>query len=499
MSFLSRLPASLEEHPSRALLALCLAQIVAWTLAPTLAHDMPPLDVVEGYMWGREWPLATFKHPAMPSWILEASRRLTGSVGWPAYLAAQLLIAATFLLVFALGRQLLDARRAAAGTLLLTGVFYFSVPTPELNHNVAQMPFWAAIALALWLATERGNRISWLLLGLVAAGGMYAKLSTGLLLFTGGIWMLADARARGRLATPGPWLGLAIFAALVLPLVLHLVRSDGEMLQYAAGRGRQFGQNVLAFLGVQALALAGAAVMLVIAGLGFSRVPQDVAVSPLDGGPVDPRVVRFLALLTLGPIALSVLLALLGRVGAKGMWGAPMLNLAGLLAVALVADRLPRSALRRLAVCAAALLVLLPAGYVAFMLVWAPATGRLKKQHWPQAEISTRLQARWASATGKPLLIVAGEPWVAGAVGLGPGASPSILTNGSLAQAPWISPERLKRDGALVVWQEDARRFKPPAIDALVAGRPVGEERFVPRWLPSAPPIVIKYVIIPPA
>ena len=98
-------------------------------------------------MWGREWVIATYKHPALPSWVLEASRILTGAVGWPAYLASQLFIAATFVFVFLLGRDLMGPQRAAAGTLLLTGVAFYAWPTPEFNHNVAETPFWAAAAV----------------------------------------------------------------------------------------------------------------------------------------------------------------------------------------------------------------------------------------------------------------------------------------------------------------------------------------------------------------
>src|SRR5262245_54861144 len=76
--------------PATMIALFAAAQIVAWTLAPALTHSAPPLDVVAGYMWGREWVLATYEHPALPSWLLEASRLLTGSVGWPAYVVSQL-------------------------------------------------------------------------------------------------------------------------------------------------------------------------------------------------------------------------------------------------------------------------------------------------------------------------------------------------------------------------------------------------------------------------
>src|ERR1700674_982348 len=151
-----------------ALMATC--QIVAWTLAPALTQIGLPLDVVEGYMWGREWVIATYKHPAMPSWVLEMTRIATGAIVWPAYLVSQPLVAAPFVFVYLLGRDLLGPRRAAAGTLLLTGIAFYAWPTTEFNHNVAQMPFWAALPWALWRAVERKSITWWALAGALAAG-----------------------------------------------------------------------------------------------------------------------------------------------------------------------------------------------------------------------------------------------------------------------------------------------------------------------------------------
>jgi 4-amino-4-deoxy-L-arabinose transferase-like glycosyltransferase len=193
-------------------------QIAVWTLAPALVNSAPPLDVVEGYMLGREWVLATYKHPALPSWVLEASRIATGgAIGWPAYLASQLFVAATFAFVYLLGRDVMDAPRAAAGTLLLTGISAYGWLTPEFNHNVAQLPFWAGIALALWRAVERRSILWWALAGAFAGVGLYAKLTTVLLLATAAAWMVWDEKARRAFATPGPWIGLAVACALASP------------------------------------------------------------------------------------------------------------------------------------------------------------------------------------------------------------------------------------------------------------------------------------------
>src|SRR5262245_13169519 len=164
-------------RPERGLLALMAAQIIFWTLAPALSHTAPPLDVVEMYAWGREWVVATFKHPNLPGLVLEPLRQLFGQAGWTAYLVSQVFIAITFWAVFMLGRELMDAPRALAGTLLLTGVYFFSWVTPEFNHNVAQMPLWALVMLFLWRAATHGKLLDWVLMGAFAGLNLWAKYS----------------------------------------------------------------------------------------------------------------------------------------------------------------------------------------------------------------------------------------------------------------------------------------------------------------------------------
>ena len=226
----------LLRHPWYLLALLCLVQILCWTVVPALIDPAPPGDVVEGFMWGREWVLLTYKHPQLPGWLLETSHLLTGSFRWPQYLLAQLTISGTFVLVYLLARDMLGQSRALAAVLLMPSVYFFGWPTPQFNHDYAQMPFWAAICWLLWRAGRGGGPGWWLALGLVSGVGLYAKFSTGLLLAFGALWLLSDARARSRLATPWPWLGLAVFLAIATPLAIALYRIDFLPLTYFAGR-----------------------------------------------------------------------------------------------------------------------------------------------------------------------------------------------------------------------------------------------------------------------
>lgn len=491
----SKFLAALLARPATAVAAFAALQCLAWTIAPAVTHSAPPLDVVESYLWGREWVIGSNKHPNLPGWVLEASRALTGATGWPAYLASQLFVAATYGLVFGLGRDMLGAPRALAGTLLLAGVFYFAWPSIEFNHNVAQLPFWAAIAFVLWRLRARAGLAWWLLLGGLGAAVLYAKLSAGLLLLTGGLWILADPPLRAQLSRPAPWLGLLMFLGLSLPLLNWLIRARWEPLLYAAERSTGSGEGPLQFLAAQLLAILGLLVMAAIAGLfGPGKA----------GEPAAPRsVIAFLATMTLAPVVAATLLAAIAGSGLKSMWGSPMLGLAGLLTVALCSRRFSPDALDRLAVAAMVLLAALPLGYALDTLVEPRFTGHPKRQNWPQAAIAMRLEALWREKTGQPLRIVAGERWIAGLAALTASGNPSILSDGDFVLSPWVTPERLRAQGALVVWEvrhgTDGRAGAPPAnLAPLLNGATPGVLSFDWPRFPNAQPLMIGYAIVPP-
>ena len=100
---------------------------------------------------------------------------------------------------------------ALIAALAADGIFYFTVPTPEFNNNVLQMPLWAWSALLFHRGLTRGALKYWLGLGGVLAALFYTKYSGGLLvpLFVG----IALATGEGRralqtsIATPAAIIG----------------------------------------------------------------------------------------------------------------------------------------------------------------------------------------------------------------------------------------------------------------------------------------------------
>ena len=479
----------LAARPGRALAALAAAQLCLWTLAPALTHSAPPLDMLEMLVWGREGVVATYKHPNLPGLMLEAVRRLSSGALWPGYLLAQACVAASFAAVWLLGRELLGPGRALAGALLLTGVFYYSWPTPELNHNLVQMPLWAWTSLALWRAVARDGIGRWLLLGLLGGLSLWAKYSSGLLLLAAALWMVLDGPARARLRRPGPWIALATALATAAPQLHFLLVSDFLPFDYAlarAGSGRAEGP--LGFLLAQTADHGVFLIMAAGAGLfGAGALRREAS---------EFRARRFLAVMGLGPALLAALAAALAGFGMKDMWGMPMFNLSGLLLLALLPGRFEARRLARLAVMAAGLLALLPAAYAASVLLRAELSDKPSRAVWPQREIAERLLAGYRAETGRDPTVVAGPLWEAGLVALLAPGAPSVSIDGEGRKSPWADALRVRREGALAVWR--GGRAPPPALEAAVAGQAVRRESF--RWSasPSARPIRLAWTVIPP-
>lgn len=483
----------LLRQPSHILMLLCAVQLLCWTVLPAIVNVGPPGDVVEGFMWGREWTLLTYKHPQLPCWLLELSHLLTGSFRWPQYLLSQLTVTTTFVLVYLLARDIMGSTRAVAAVLLMPTIYFFGWPTPQFNHDYAQMPFWAGICLLLWRAARDGKPVWWLALGAVAGLGLYAKFSTGLLLCFGALWLLYDHRARSRLAMPWPWLGLAVFVAITAPLALALFRMDFLPLTYAAQRNEWVlaHRARLYYIGVQLAALSVFILVLGLSGL-LRRQDRNAPVSPPYHPALEPRAVIYLVWMGLGPALLVMAASLVTGTGES--WGATMYNLLGAVAIALLGGRLGTTELRRLVVLALICVVGVSSSYAAGRWTGCKVFGRLQPVCWPAASVSDAAEGIWHESVPGRLGIVGGEDGVAMLAGLNAQDRPSIFTGLDKRLAPWITEERLREQGMLVVWREGGS--VPAQFKAWISGLPVKTVLF--DWSFKAAPIAVNFAVIPP-
>jgi hypothetical protein len=358
---------------------------------------------------------------------------------------------------------------------------------------VAQMPLWAGVALSLWRATETERLSWWLLLGLFGAASLYAKLSSGVLLVAAAAWMLADTPARRTIASPGPWMALGVLMVLVSPLLRWLIDNDFAPGAYAIARGGAHSFSGIGFVLAQAQAAVPAFIMLWLAGLlGSART----LAKPIER---DRRFGIYLLTLTIAPILICIFLTTATGTGARRMWGVPMLNLIGLIAIWATSSRFTHKALQRIGVAAAVLLITLPVAY-ATATTLSPLLGQIKRQNWPQAQIATHMRDLWTQSTGQPLRIVAGDAtnWLSGLIAVACcERPPSLFTDADPVRSPWVTDERLTREGALVIWI-DRGNGPPPRLAQLIGGRPQQIAHFSMPAAPAAAAIEVHYAIVQP-
>ncbi|WP_197457621.1 glycosyltransferase family 39 protein [Snodgrassella sp. CFCC 13594] len=437
----------------------CLALYFAlWVVLPFMLSSSYPLDVPEGIYWGREWQWGYYKHPPLSSWVLYSFYTVFGHIG--PYLLSQCTIALTLWLVYRFGTHLMSRERAAVSAFLLMGVFYYTWPSLEFNHNIAQMPVWVALVYAFYLATRQNLWRYWLLFGLLAGAGMLVKYSVAILLITMVLYSFITPYRRLWL-TPKPWVALLLASVVFSPNVVWLVEHHWLPFTYAEGRAEEAESHSgrLAALGFLLTQLLNhLPLLLILVGTRTRlRIPT---LKTWDDN------TRFLLFMGLAPVLLLVFLGIMFGVGLRDMWGMPMWGLSGLIAVRLIPDEVfARKAvgLVKGSFIWLAIATLLMAVYVQF---GAQIRHKPSRMDWPQSAIAQHVDAQWRQLSLCRLDNVSGANWQAILAASYSQFAPSVMIAGNPAYTPWMSQARLRAGGSMYLWP-DGDHPRVPLLDGL--------------------------------
>ena len=476
------------------LLWLLLANALLWTLLPWLIHPTLPLDVVEGIFWGQEWQWGYYKHPPLPAWLVNLSFELVGGLG--PYLLSQLAILLTLLFVYLLGCRIFDRELALVGVLLLYGVYYFTWPTPEFNHNIAQMPIWAAAVYFFHRALHENRYRDWALLGLVVGLGLLTKYVIAVLVASMFLLMLLRGEYRRRILSWQVAVSLLVLLLVFLPHLLWLIEHEFLPLQYARDRSAAASGSwvthitmPLKFLSVQLL--DHLPLLLILAAAGLLRRGFWARQSRSDGADRD-----FLLMLALGPALLTALAALLTGMGLRDMWGTPMWNLSGLLLVSYLKPEVLKDKAHRLWRVTAIWLGVLLLLYGLAAIIGNQYKSKPSRTAWPDRALADGVQQQWREVTGCDAIpVVAGDYWLAGLVSLRAEGRPSVLIEGDLALSPWLKEQQIKQQGVLLVWQSSDASV-PAMFEDLPAPDAFGQLQL--EWRQGEAPLLINWGVVSP-
>jgi 4-amino-4-deoxy-L-arabinose transferase-like glycosyltransferase len=316
--------------------------------------------------------LSAYDHPPLAWWLAGAARWLFGTEAALAVrLPFVLLFALTTWLMFAFTRHLFGARAGllAAVTLNLAPVLgwtsgSFVLPDGPLLAALAGGAY--CLARVLFPAEESTSPLWWLAAGGCGGLACLSKLH-GVFLFAGTAFFLLTAPSQRRwMATPWPYLGVAVAALLFLPVIVWNVEHDWAQFAFQGARARVARPDLLAPL----VTLAGQAIFL----LPWLWVPLVISLVRASlRGPKDER--GWLAMwLAIGPIVVFTLVSISGK-RVLYHWAAPGYLFAFALLGRDLADvplGLPRRTQVWLASTAASLVLLLAAVLALARLPWPP-------------------------------------------------------------------------------------------------------------------------------
>jgi 4-amino-4-deoxy-L-arabinose transferase-like glycosyltransferase len=438
--------------------------MLLWTLVPALAYPNAPLDVVEIAAWGREWQWGYHKHPPLPAWLCEIAFQAGFRSGvWPIYLLSQLLVGLTFWSVWKLARQVLPAGAAMVGVVALEGTALYTALTPEFNHSVAVMPFFALASLCFFNALVHRQARAWILTGLSLGVGVWAKYSIGALAIAMALFVLIEPRARRALLTPGPWLGALTAVLVLLPHVLWLAHHDWVTLTYLRDRS---GVDESVTWWTHLREPIESAFIQFIYILPAALIALSLAEWPLRWRVLtgDQRFIgRLLCLLALGPSALTLAVSAVTGQESRPIWAMPFFTLVPLALLYPLELRNHASAFRRalgLAVLAGVVYGLICVAVGEFGPTIRGKGGRI---HFPGDELARAVQAEYRALTHQPLMHVAGDRWLVGNVSLYAEDRPGTFTDRSIdmnlppeldpVASPWTSVDEMKREGGVLLWR----------------------------------------------
>ncbi len=437
--------------------AFILCHGLVWTLIPAVSQPNGPLDLIELLDWARH-PAAWgyWKHPPLPVWVAEFFVQMAGERLWGAYLASQVAISACFVAVWRFARSFLDPACALLSVLLLEGVMYYNYMTPQFNHGVLEMPIWAWTSFLLWRALNAGTMRYWLLCGLMAGLGLLTRYTLAFLLIPLLAFMLLNAQARKYLATPGPYVALAVATLTFAPHVIWLVEKDFTPIAYAlasATRRRTYIPYLdhlvrpLAFALGQALVLAPVFIMMGTLASGTRLKEREAAGGGIARG--------FLFTVTLGPFLAYLVVSMITGVSVELRWGVAIWSFVGVFILFHLRPALTGPALRRFKFAFS--------GFAAFWLIafvgkytFLPAlSGRVTHGLFPGEAIADFVTAQWVKRHGRPLPIVAGDQWLAQNVGFYSPDRPEVYVELDPVKSPWTDDEEFKRRGGVIIWNAD--------------------------------------------
>lgn len=462
MRFTSLIVELIRARPALVFWIVALAQATLWFVLPTLLYSSPPGEVALNLAYGREYLLGSVQGPPLALWLADIAFRAAGNHMFGVYLLSQVCFVVSFWAVFRLGQSIVGAPHAALAVLLTVTITAFAFPSLEFGpHSLAQ-PLWALTLLSGWRIIGEKRRNAWFAFSIHAGLLLLSTHAAPLLLAMLAAFALATPRGRHMLASFDTLFALIVIAVLVAPYAVYVARTGfGIDLRLPGGLAVEDGLwRWLDTAGGLAFAVAGAALLVIVNSRQFAREQERAPV--IFRPPVDPLGRAFVYCFAVVPPALFSVLAALFNAPALLPGKGTVLLLTGL-AIVLAAGDLIYLRRQRVLREVWAWVLAAPALFVIVMTLAQPwLLGTEVKTMLPARDIGAFFADSFRRRTGQPLAAVAGDPQLAMLIGHAAPGRPHVLLDATPGKTPWLTVEKFRQTGGVIVWRAADTAGTPP-------------------------------------
>jgi 4-amino-4-deoxy-L-arabinose transferase-like glycosyltransferase len=485
-----------RERDGWALAILLLLFVLAWTVFHTVTHspvDLHP-DLLEIYAWSRHPSGGYYKHPPLGALMAAAWFAVFPVADWSFRLLAMTNAAVALLAVDRIARLYASGDKRLLVPLLLLLTPFYQFHATRFGANQVLLSTWP-IATYCFLRAFQTRGVAWSAAAGAAAG--LAMLGKYFSIYLVGAFIVAALAHPARwtyLRSLSPWISAVVGLLVLAPhlhwltmtaftpfdyvYVAHRVSSPGEVLTSVA-------TYLLGGIGYVALPIAAYAL----------AVRPDRRLLAETLWPADPDR-RMLVVLLAGMLILPALSAPFLGVELTSLWTMQSWFLLPIVLLAPPAAAVPRSSAIVIAgsVVTVTVLALLAAPIVA----WTRHIDGTKHGEAYYRAVSDEIMREWRRHTDRPLTIVMGD--LPEAVTFYSPDHPDAVPFFGLHLAPWVTPDRLKREGYVVLCDQPGCI---PEADRRAASEPNAirrelelPRRYLGRQGPSARFVI---VIVPPS
>ncbi len=412
---------------------------LVWSILPIILRPNLPMDSSEALVWGFIGEWGTNKHPPVSGFFASLIYEITSH---PAslYVLSQIFIIGGLIYIYKFARLFLSEEKSLIAALILEGVAYYNMVTPEYNVNIIALMLWPAVTYHFYLAVTKNKLSDWLLFGLFCGLNILTKYVSGILLICFACYLITTRKGRACLKSWKLYLGAILGIGVIIPHLIWLHNHDYFVFDYFLGRS-QGGKSLpyglahllypLKFLGSQILTSLFAFIVLIVA----------YKFSPKEKSNIDKNDKKILFMVGILPVLIMVSISLILGIKLKSMWGSPVMYLLGVCFFVYFPFNIAKSYKPMLKACWSALF-LFAFAFVMQVLFTTSAKFKLNA-----ADFTDYVKAQNYEYVG-------GSVWLASTLGSYSKNHPKVLFLMSPKENPWINMEDVNKKGILVVTED---------------------------------------------